>query len=70
MAAAVAAAVPGLRLYSDLTNGDLNAALARHRGVRPENILSGNGSAENQLLALRAFCEESTTQAFANETYS
>ena len=26
VAAAVAAAVPGLRLYSDLTNGDLNAA--------------------------------------------
>ncbi len=30
VAAAVAAAVPGLRLYSDLTNGDLNAAIARH----------------------------------------
>ena len=29
VAAAVAAAVPGLRLYSDLTNGDLNAAIAR-----------------------------------------
>ena len=28
VAAAVAAAVPGLRLYSDLTNGDLNAAIA------------------------------------------
>ena len=39
VAAAVAAAVPGLRLYSDLTNGDLNAAIARHWGVRPENIL-------------------------------
>ncbi len=35
VAAAVAAAVPGLRLYSDLTNGDLNAAIARHWGVRP-----------------------------------
>ena len=38
VAAAVAAAVPGLRLYSDLTNGDLNAAIARHWGVRPGNI--------------------------------
>lgn len=63
VAAAVAAAVPGLRLYSDLTNGDLNAAIARHWGVRPENILCGNGSDENLLLALRAFCDESTPLA-------
>ena len=70
VAAAVAAAVPGLRLYSDLTNGDLNAAIARHWGVRPENILCGNGSDENLLLALRAFCDESTPLAFADVTYS
>ena len=68
VAAAVAAAVPGLRLYSDLTNGDLNAAIARHWGVRPENILCGNGSDENLLLALRAFCDESTPLAFASST--
>ena len=66
----MAAAVPGLRLYSDLTNGDLNAAIARHWGVRPENILCGNGSDENLLLALRAFCDESTPLAFADVTYS
>ena len=70
VAAAVAAAVPGLRLYSDLTNGDLNAAIARHWGVRPENILCGNGSDENLLLALRAFCDESTPLSFADVTYS
>lgn len=70
VAAAVAAAVPGLRLYSDLTNGALNAAIARHWGVRPENILCGNGSDENLLLALRAFCDESTPLAFADVTYS
>ena len=70
VAAAVAAAVPGLRLYSDLTNGDLNAAIARHWGVRPGNILCGNGSDENLLLALRAFCDESTPLAFADVTYS
>ena len=70
VAAAVAAAVPGLRLYSDLTNGDLNAAIARHWGVRPENILCGNGSDENLLLALRAFCDENTPLAFADVTYS
>ena len=70
VAAAVAAAVPGLRLYSDLTNGDLNAAIARHWGVKPENILCGNGSDENLLLALRAFCDENTPLAFADVTYS
>ena len=70
VAAAVAAAVPGLRLYSDLTNGDLNAAIARHWGMRPENILCGNGSDENLLLALRAFCDENTPLAFADVTYS
>mgnify|MGYP000376387163 FL=1 len=70
VAAAVAAAVPGLRLYSDLTNGDLNAAIAKHWGVRPENILCGNGSDENLLLALRAFCDENTPLAFADVTYS
>ena len=70
VAAAVAAAVPGLRLYSDLTNGDLNAAIARQWGVRPENILCGNGSDENLLLALRAFCDENTPLAFADVTYS
>ena len=70
VAAAVAAAVPGLRLYSDLTNGSLNAAIARHWGVPPENILCGNGSDENLLLALRAFCDEATPLAFADVTYS
>ena len=69
VAAAVAAAVPGLRLYSDLTNGDLNAAIARHWGVRPENILCGNGSDENLFFALRAFCDENHPLAFADITY-
>lgn len=36
VAAAVAAAVPGLRLYSDLTNGDLNAAIAKLGGLKIE----------------------------------
>ena len=69
VAAAVAAAVPGLRLYSDLTNGDLNAAIARHWGVRPENILCGNGSDENLFFALRAFCDENHPLVFADITY-
>ena len=70
VAAAVAAAVPGLRLYSDLSNRALNEAIAAHWGVQPENILCGNGSDENLLLALRAFCDENTPLAFADVTYS
>lgn len=70
VAAAVAAAVPGLRLYSDLTNAELNRAIADHWGVQPENVLCGNGSDENLLLALRAFCDEETPLAFADITYS
>ena len=70
VAAAVAGAVPGLRLYSDLTEAALCAAIARHCGVQPENILCGNGSDENLLLALRAFCDETHPLAFADITYS
>ena len=70
VAAAVAEAVPGLRLYSDLTEAALCAAIARHCGVQPENILCGNGSDENLLLALRAFCDETHPLAFADITYS
>ena len=70
VAAAVAAAVPGLRLYSDLTNGELNRAIAAHWGVKPENVLCGNGSDENLLLALRALCDEEAPLAFADITYS
>lgn len=70
VAAAVAAAVPGLRLYSDLTNAELNQAIADHWGVQPENVLCGNGSDENLLLALRAFCDEQIPLAFADITYS
>mgnify|MGYP001038138093 FL=1 len=42
----------------------------RHWGVQPENILCGNGSDENLLLALRAFCDETHPLAFADITYS
>ena len=70
VAAAVAGAVPGLRLYSDLTEAALCTAIARHCGVQPENILCGNGSDENLLLALRAFCDETHPLAFADITYS
>ena len=70
VAAAVAGTVDGLRLYSDLTEADLCAAIAAHCGVAPENILCGNGSDENLLLALRAFCDQTHPLASADITYS
>lgn len=70
VAAAVAAAVPGLRLYSDLKEEKLCAAIARHWGVSPGNVLCGNGSDENLLLAIRAFCDGEHPLAFADITYS
>ena len=70
VAAAVAAQVDGLRLYSDLTEAKLCAAIAKQCGVRPENVLCGNGSDENLLLAIRAFCDGEHPLAYADITYS
>lgn len=70
VAAAVAGAVDGLRLYCDLTEADLCAAIAAQEGLPADHILCGNGSDENLLLAIRAFCDEKTPLAFADITYS
>lgn len=70
VAAAVAATVSGLRLYSDLTERTLRQAIADQAGLPMECILCGNGSDENLLLAIRAFCDEHTPLAFADITYS
>ncbi|MDD4851064.1 MAG: histidinol-phosphate transaminase [Gemmiger sp.] len=70
VAQAVAGCVDGLRLYSDLTEAKLVAAIAKHCGVAPENVVCGNGSDENLLLALRAFCDQTHPLAFADITYS
>ena len=69
VAAAVAGAVPGLRLYSDLHCTALKSAIAAQAGVEPENILCGNGSDENLMLAIRAFCDADHPLAFADVTY-
>lgn len=70
VAAAVAGTVAGLRLYSDLRQTKLTEAIARRCGVPASWVLCGNGSDENLLLALRAFCDEDTPLAFADITYS
>lgn len=70
VAAAVAAAVEDLRLYSDLTVSALRGAIAKECGVPADCVLCGNGSDENLFLALRAFCDGDTPLAFADITYS
>lgn len=70
VAAAVADTVAGLRLYSDLRQTKLVSAIAARCGVPEDWVLCGNGSDENLLLAIRAFCDESTPLAFADITYS
>jgi histidinol-phosphate aminotransferase len=66
---AAADAVPDLRLYSDLACTELKQAVAQHYHLAPENILCGNGSDENLMLAIRAFCDEKHPLAFADCTY-
>ncbi len=66
---AVAAVAPDLRLYSDINCSALKVALATYYGVKPENILCGNGSDENLMLAIRAFCDPDHPLAFPDVTY-
>ncbi len=69
VAAAVADAAGALRRYSDLNCTALKEALAARCGVGPQNILCGNGSDENLMLAIRAFCDAHRPLAFADVTY-
>ena len=69
MKALTRAEVLKLNLYSDPTCAALNAAIAKHFELQPENVLSGNGSDEVLAFAFRAFCGEGKGVAFANITY-
>ena len=69
VARAVAQAAEKLPLYPDPESGALIRAAADWFGVQPENILCGNGSDENLMLAIRAFCAADRPLAFADVTY-
>jgi len=58
-----------LNLYSDPTCGQLNAAIARRYGVKPNQVITGNGSDEILTFAFRAFCGEGKGVAYADITY-
>jgi histidinol-phosphate aminotransferase len=63
------AEVSRLNLYSDPTCAVLVNALAKRYGLRPENVLTGNGSDEILAFAFRAFCGEGKGVAYADVTY-
>lgn len=69
VAGAVEQTAAKLALYSDPESGALVRAAADWFGVQPGNILCGNGSDENLMLAIRAFCSKDRPLAFADVTY-
>ena len=58
-----------LNLYSDPACGALVRALAGRYGLRPENVVAGNGSDEILAFAFRAFCGTGRGLAYADVTY-
>lgn len=61
--------VQRLNLYSDPSCKNLHMALAERYKVKPENVISGNGSDEVLAFAFRAFCGEGKPVAYADITY-
>ncbi|MCI8810813.1 MAG: histidinol-phosphate transaminase [Oscillibacter sp.] len=58
-----------LYLYSDPLCTVLNNALAERYGLKPENVISGNGSDEILGFAFRAFCGTGRGVAYPDITY-
>lgn len=63
------AEVERLYLYSDPTCGALCRAIAGRYGVKPEQVIAGNGSDEILAFAFRAFCGKDRGLAHADITY-
>lgn len=59
-----------LRLYPNPKSGPLRAAIARHHGVAPENVVVGNGSDDILNLLVRAFCTVEAAAGFTFPSYS
>ena len=58
-----------LNLYSDIEGYDVRTALAALYGLKPENLILGNGSDEILNFAFMAFCDEKTEAAFPDISY-
>ena len=59
-----------LNLYSDPACTVLVNAIAEKYGVKPENVIAGNGSDEILAFAFRAFCGAGVGAVYADITYS
>lgn len=59
-----------LNLYPDPACRVLTEAIAKRYGVKPENVIAGNGSDEILAFAFRAFCGAGIGAAYADITYS
>ena len=61
---------PSLRLYPEPLSDSLRSAAAAVYGVKPANIIAGNGSDEILSMLLRCFVGPGDRVAFALPTYS
>ncbi|HXC01880.1 MAG TPA: histidinol-phosphate transaminase, partial [Opitutaceae bacterium] len=59
-----------LRLYPNPTSAPLRAALAKHHGLKPENVFVGNGSDDVLNLLVRCFCAPTAAAGFTWPSYS
>lgn len=66
---AAALAAESLQLYSDPSCLALHKALANAYGVKPSQVLAGNGSDELLYFAFTAFCDADTPAVFPDITY-
>lgn len=69
LAALDKAAIENLRLYNDPDCLRFRQVAAEHFGLTENQVMIGNGSDENLVFALRAFCDEQTPLAFPDITY-
>jgi histidinol-phosphate aminotransferase len=68
--AAVAAAVASLRRYPDPLGEPLRSAVAVHHGLRPEQVVLGNGADQVLDACFRAFAEPGDTVVLTRPSYS
>src|ERR1041384_1875616 len=61
---------PALRLYPEPLSDTLRSAAARVYGVKPENIIAGNGSDEILAILLHCFVGPQDRVAYPTPTYS
>lgn len=62
-------AVKSLQLYSDPDCTEITRKIAELYGVKPTQVLFGNGSDEVLYLAFSCFCDENTPAVFPDITY-